>query len=336
MIRTIFVTISKQLLIASLLILIATAHVWALQKTYFVAQDGNDSNAGDAVTSPFKTIGKALSEVYGGKYGPEDAVTIRILNGTYSAQGARIAVGKSIPSVKIIGELSDGKRPVFTNGSRHQVWLILHAKDGQKLKLSIENLEITKYFSVLAVVGDRDSQSKGSEGILIKNNIFRSIGSRPGNSKDRISFGAIRMINSSKNRILNNQFIDIRNSTGCSAIHAIYLAHFSSNNEIRNNIFDGTCGASIKLRDRASNNVIADNKFINLEKVSAVQEWFCDKGARKACKKAAGECPSVNNTVRDNQYPTADKYLYLEVAGRNISRSWCNSDLYSRSRILAQ
>src|SRR5690606_31911451 len=101
MIRTILFTLTKQFFIASLLILVSTAHVWALQKTYFVAPAGNDSNAGDTTTSAFKTLSKALKEAYGGDYRTNDVVKIRILNGTYVAQGARITVGNSVPHVKI-------------------------------------------------------------------------------------------------------------------------------------------------------------------------------------------------------------------------------------------
>lgn len=305
--------------------------------TMYVSPEGNDSNPGLTADTAFRSISAALDRAYSGEFASDSIVAINILGGSYTGQSARIKFPVSAPEVRVTGEIKGSKRPVFQKGKPAQAWLSIYAKEGQDLKLSISNIEIRKYFSAIAIVGDRNNVDAGSRGLIVKNNIFREIGSQPDNSNGNISTGVIRLINSSNGQIINNKFISIRNSKGCDALHAIYLAHHSSANLIRGNTFDGTCGAAIKLRDRADNNHITRNTFANLENVSAVQEWFCDQGARKGCTKESGECPSVNNVAEQNSYPpNRSKNQNIEIAARTTPRSWCSEKQFSTIRVNAR
>lgn len=320
-----------------LILLIALIYIpsWAFATEYYISPTGDDTNSGTTRELAFKSIAKALDVVYDSNHSANDVITVHVLPGTYTGQYKGIVLGKSLPTVKIVGEIKNGLRPVFSNGGIHKEWITLYAKDGQKLNLTIENIEVKKYFSVLSVVGDRDSASRGNSELTLKNNVFRTIGSKQTNSKGRIAFGAIRLINSSNNKIIGNQFIDIRNSEVCGGLHAIYLAHFSSKNKIINNVFDGTCGAPIKFRDRANGNIVENNKFVNLENVPALQEWFCDRVANKDCKKPAGECPSILNVERNNQF-SVDSVPPIELMGRKVQRPWCSTKSFSGARIISQ
>ena len=308
---------------------------WVSANTLYVSPKGVDSNDGLKQSAALKTIGKALDIAYGGDYSANQTITIKVLDGVYNGQSKRVRLAAAVPSVNIIGEMKGSKRPIFSDGKKNQTWLTVYADQGQELKLTIANIELRKYFSAISIVGDRDNSSQGSHGLVLKNNIFRAIGSQPNNSsKDRISTGAIRLINSSDSLIVNNKFLSIRNSTGCSALHAIYLAHFSSNNTIRQNVFDDTCGAPIRLRDHANNNRVVNNTFTNLEEVSAVQEWFCDKGARRGCTKQLGECPSINNTAENNNYPqNRGRDQNIQIVGKTTPRSWCPPEQFKAPRI---
>ncbi len=303
----------------------------------YVSPTGNDSNDGAAET-PLRSLQKALDIAYA--QSADSNIDVRIGNGIYMGQSAIVNLKEDIPRVTIVGELKDGKRPIFAKGKKNRYWLRINANRGQETKLSIKNLEIRDYFAALLLFGNRDNIKMGNYGSHIENNIFRRIGSTPQTSTGALSTGVLILANSSKNIVINNQFLDIENATGCGALHALYIAHFSSKNKISNNLFKNTCGSPVKLRDRSNENLVSDNRFEEIIGVPSIQEWFCDKDFKKNyCTKKLGECPSTGNIIRNNAFMGSDDRgsasgNNVQIFGKDIPRSWCMKSQFSSPRFL--
>ncbi len=300
---------------------------------FFIAPSGSDNNDG-SVNNPFKSLQKALDMAYAIPDASAD-VEIRVKNGTYRGLQGIVTLPASVPKVSIIGEIKQGKRPVFTRGNKNRHWLRVNASHGQATKLSIKNLEIADYFSGILLWGNRDHIQTGNSGTQIENNVFRRIGSTAKTSNGLISTGVVVFVNSSNNLVKNNRFQDIKNETSCGGLHALYIAHFSSDNRITDNLFKDTCGSPIKFRDRSDNNVVSDNRFEEIINAPSIEEWFCDKDARKDCTKKLGECPSIGNQVNDNIFANEQKkpkQEIIKINGKNIPRSWCKQQQFVAPR----
>ena len=103
------------------------------------------------------------------------------------------------------------------------------------------------------------------------------------------------------NQIINNHFVDIINATSLNLLHAIYVAHLSSYNQILRNRFYNNTGDPVRVRDFSNYNQIIDNTFIKVGQYAGYTEWYCDHDARSDCTKSAPECPSWHNEFRDNE-----------------------------------
>ena len=66
----------------------------------------------------------------------------------------------------------------------------------------------------------------------------------------------------------------------CGSLHSIYVAHFSSGNRIISNTFEDACGSRCEVARPVQINRIEGNRFRAIQKAAAVEEWFCDAGAR--------------------------------------------------------
>ncbi len=146
--------------------------------------------------------------------------------------------------------------------------------------------------------GDRGSPNTSNSENVIRNDILRNIGQIAFPS-GKPSTAVIRLVNSKHNQIVNNRFINIQNLTGCSALHSIYMAHYSSNNLIEGNTFESGCGATVKARDASNSNIIRDNRFVG-QADTLFLDSYCDKDKREDCTKATAECPSWGNQVQNN------------------------------------
>ena len=194
--------------------------------------------------------------------------------------------------------IQSGVRPVFNGNGKGRSWLVLESASGTPSRLTVENIEVTNYVTAISLNGQRASISASNSENIIQNNIFRNIGqiSFP---EGKPSTAAVRLVNSRSNRIIQNKFINIRNNVGCGALHSIYIAHYSSDNLIEGNVFDGGCGATIKTRDASNSNVIRNNRFFD-QSEPVFLDSFCDKDSRDDCTKETSECPSWGNVFRDN------------------------------------
>lgn len=116
----------------------------------------------------------------------------------------------------------------------------------------------------------------------------------------RCGYAGIVLTESSDNRIVNNSFVNLRNSEN-SYIHAIYVTHKSSRNDFSRNTITGVSSDPIKVRD-ASNyntfdaNTFGANGFPRSEPPSAHYLEEVDT--------ATGQCSSYHNRFTNNDLGT--------------------------------
>ncbi len=300
----------------------------------YLSPNGDDTNDGTSPSHSVATLPYAIQLAQ--NHFRQNAHEVRILvqKGTYLAQSVAMNIDKGTGKLSITGESNDpASFPVFDGSGSATTWLTLKSSRGIDTGLTIQGLKITNYFTAISLEGNRDVSNLNNYGTIIRRNIFSNIGSIASIDANQDSTAAIRLVNSKNNLIENNFFKSIRNKKGCGALHSIYVAHFSSGNKIINNTFDDVCGSAIKLRDRSDNNLIQGNRFSHLENVPAIEEWFCDMGARKDCTKKLGECPSTENLQQGNLVLNSGSSPLISIVGNLAPRPWCTQDDFGRPRI---
>lgn len=317
-------------MVACLLVVASKLHAADL----YVSPNGSDLNDGLSLSSSVLTLSYAVSLAKQKIVGGEKTVNIFVQTGLFRSESISLDDDFAFSSLKIIGAASDQSSfPIFDGVGSSGTWLTLKSKSGIVLDLHVEGLVVRNYKTAISIEGNRDRPMVGVVGVVIRRNFFQNIGS---DDESPVSTAAIRLVNSSEGIIELNYFKGIRNKVSCGALHSIYLAHFSSRNQISNNVFDGVCGSVVKLRDRSSGNRILNNVFMRLDEVPAVEEWFCDKAVRKDCTKRMGECPSIENVVRGNLMFFSGSSPMYSVVGGDAPRSWCADKDFLTQRIVSE
>jgi len=303
---------------------------------FYLATNGDDGNDGQSIARPVATLKRAIELSRNKVKSEEDAVRIFVQPGTYVGQTIVLESSDTKGRLAIIGQ---GKKPdefpIFAGAGNIATWFTLRGSQGRDSGLTIEALKIRDYFTAVSLEGDRDDKRRGNAGTTIRRNVFQNIGS-VAVSENASSTAAIRLVNSHSNIIENNYFGRIRNRQDCGSLHAIYVAHFSSGNVISNNTFDDICGSVIKLRDRSNDNIIRNNRFAHLERVSAIEEWFCDMADRQDCTKKLGECPSTGNAADGNSISESVQPTMISINGNHERRPWCLAEDFEKERVVTR
>lgn len=306
----------------------------------YISMNGNDANDGKTQDTSVATLANAWSKATIQAKFDKKPVKISVLPGTYVGQFLQVSDNFPESKIRIIGVREKSKRPIFDGAGAVDTWLQLKQANGKKSNISVESLVITNYNTAISLEGNRDMPDLFNAGTVIKDNSFVKIGDAF--TTLQLSTAAIRLVNSKHNIIKNNYFGEIKNKydekyqKNCSGIHPLYLAHFSNENEISSNTFVNVCSAAIKFRDRSDKNKVVMNRFSKILPYGkltvgpAVEEWFCDKDARKDCTKKIGECPSTNNQLDRNDIgESTDKKLAVISSRTGESRSWCLKEDFS-------
>jgi hypothetical protein len=271
--------------------------------TIYVSPVGNDSNSGNAEAQAVATLNRAvrLAEAVPANAGK---VSIRIGGGHYVAQHFETAGNPNGVAIDISG--APDAPAVFDGNGEGGVWMTLVPRHGQPSNLTIENLEVTNYETAIDAKGDRNIAQDWAGGMTIHHNRFINIGDIAKNGAEP-STAAIRLVNSSRNTIVRNEFEHIRNRQSCDLLHGLYVAHHSTGNLIENNYFEDACGDAIRFRDESNSNTVRGNTFKDAWYHSPVSDWFCDKSKRNDCTKISGECPSIGNVLEKNKVIVSGK-----------------------------
>ena len=261
----------------------------------FLSPSGNDYNEGVTNAYPIKTLARAQQVLE--MHNPDQPIEVHIGQGVYFSQSVvwTYTNGHSITFTPI-NFTTD--RPVF-DGAGIDTWFKLSKADGAASSLKFRYIKVQNYNTAMSFNGNRNYVSNWNSGNGLYGMYFYRIGGRYSSSS--YSTAAVRFVNSRENSIVNTHFVDIlNNSAQASAIHAIYFAHYSSNNEVLRNRFLRVNGDPIKIRDESNYNYIADNRFYSSGKEAFYQGWYCNQSVRTDCTKVSGECPSIGNEFRNN------------------------------------
>ena len=270
----------------------------AVPTTLYMSPVGNDTNNGTTSVNAVKTLAR-IHEILM-QTNPTGPVEVRIRFGTYSGQKVEWTFFNGNP-ITFTPRDDQGPTPVF-DGNGSGTWFILKQSAGVDTQITFRKLQIQNYGGAISFEGNRDivDPSNGWNGSNeLDGMVIRSIGNKyyPANPP---STAAVRLLNSRNNLIRNSRFEDIENDPGhLSALHAIYVAHRSSNNLIENNIFTNISGDAVRIRDSSDYNQILTNTFTRVGK-AAYSEWFCDYTRGADCTATFRECPSFGNAFRYN------------------------------------
>lgn len=268
-------------------------------KTVYLSPSGADKNDGYSINSSVATLQRALDIATTGLAGNLKSVKVLVASGVYQNQTAVI---KKIPGgreIEIRPLDTEKNRPQFDGSGIGGTWLALSNSSGAATRLGVYGLEVVNYHTAISFNGNRDNTAKSNSENIVRNNVFRNIGqiSHPGSKP---ATAAIRLVNSDRNMIIRNKFITIRNIEKCALLHAIYIAHDSTDNTIEENIFEDSCGDAIRFRDASHNNTVKNNRFIDAWDKAPISDWYCESDKRNDCTKASGECPSLGNVLISN------------------------------------
>lgn len=265
----------------------------------YVSPDGKPGASGASPAEPADDIQAAVDEGLR-VAAPDEGLEIRVLPGTYVKQ--RLVLRSSAPGSGGVAIVSDGEkgRPVFDGAGFDGPWLTVAPEEGPTSKLTVSGLEIRGYATAITLNGSRDIDARSVTDVLIRNNIFRSIGQRK-KSQRAPSTAAVRLVNADRVQIINNRFEDVRNRWSCGLIHSIYLAHGSTDNRVEGNTFNDSCGDAIRFRDASGNNRVEGNTFIDAWAEAPISDWYCDTTIVKGCTKKTPECPSFGNVLIGNK-----------------------------------
>lgn len=262
----------------------------------YMLPSGNDQASGKTEMEAVKTLQVAVRRAIEADAQPGENRQVIVGAGSYSGQSVVI---KNLPSESPLTiSAKPGNSAIFDGGGKARTWLVLDSSSGKPSRLTVSGLEVTNYVTAISLNGDRGSTDSWNGQNTISGNTFRNIGqiAIPSGAPSQ---AVIRLVNSRENKIANNTFANIMNISGCSGLHAIYMAHYSSRNVIENNIFEKGCGATTKVRDASNSNTIRNNRFIE-QADTLFLDSYCDKDARDDCTKETAECPSWGNQLQNN------------------------------------
>lgn len=247
----------------------------------------------DSLQEALEVAYKAASAAGGGTY------RIQVESGLYIAQSVNLKAPPPNSVFEIVGLPGAEKRPIFDGRNRGETWFTLRAKSQNRSRFLFEGIEVRNYLTAMSFNGAREEPETHLGANTIRNMIFRNIGQRAA-SNPKPSTAAIRFVNSRGNVIENSKFLVVKNRRCDAGLHAIYLAHHSSDNKIIGNFFDKSCGSPIRIRDASNNNIAENNVFKDIQFTAVFDEWYCDKSKNKLCTKKGPECPSWNNRYLPN------------------------------------
>lgn len=266
----------------------------------YMSTYGNDINNGLDSNHAVITLNKVQEILFDSL--PDRDIEIHIRPGNYYNQ---IVSWTFTNGKKITFTAKDftKDRPIF-DGQGNETWFKLNTANGSNSNLNFRYIKVQNYKTGISFNGNRDNPSNGWNG---NNHLygmyFYNIGNKFTINK-KPSTAAVRMVNSQNNSVINCHFVNIENiDSGLAGLHALYIAHYSSHNEIYRNRYENICGVPIKVRDESNYNKIEDNNFIRTGDIAFYQCWYCDPATHlppDTCTKVGGECPSYGNEFRDN------------------------------------
>lgn len=276
------------LLIALLLIGVGTGDAMAARVLY-VATNGSDSNDGSSTSTPLATLQKANDKVDFA----QGHHTIYVRGGTYYGQRVRWSKHSDQNNVTIAAYKNENpKFDGIKNGVIQQHFLALVGGTNKRSNVTIRGLTIRNYRQWGIIIGLSGDWLGGN---VIEDNVFQNIGDRflppplQCSSTTR-GFAVIAIEQSGDNIVRNNIMVNAENCpANARFMHAVYLQHGGSNNQVYGNYVSITSGDPFKVRNGSSYNHFYDNYVTRSG----------DRAFLLSCSEA-GESSSWENVIENN------------------------------------
>lgn len=307
----------SMLLLATLL---GTANAMAApQVTLYMAANGSDSRDGQSPGTALQTLQRALDLAIQKATGATQGIVIQVGDGVYKNQ--EVVTSAHPDGIPITIQPADKAAPVFDGNSGGGTWFMLKNTSGRATNITITGMHVINYVSAVSFNGNRDDPGASNGHNVVRENVFEKIGSIA-SPDGKAGTAAVRMVNSDDNLITGNRFITIRNLDRCQGMHAIYIAHNSTNNRVEDNAFEDGCGQTIKVRDDSHDNAVVHNRFTRQEGNALMIDSFCNRKKTNECTKEGPECPSFGNIFEDNLWEqegsNPDLKIVNALQGNNI------------------
>lgn len=262
--------------------------------TIYVSPTGDDASAGRTPDRPVATIARAHALVL--ERAPTGDVSVLFEPGIYRQQSVdwsfRPARGHRVTFRP--REERGNRRPTFhacaADGSACVTRSFFRLDATGATNVTFDHLRFERYQGVLNFDGSETNERELNSGNQVLRCVFREIGQLWQPDEPPATY-AVRLQNSRNNVIAWNEFVSVKNGEGPELIHALYLAHGASHNEIHHNSFRGISGDAIKIRNRSNANHIHDNVATLTGEHALVNDWF---------ERSGGECPSWGTVVESN------------------------------------
>ena len=275
-------------------VLSGTASLEAAVLKLYMSPTGNDAWSGLSEVEAVGTLARVHAVLKA--LAPVDVVEVHIATGLYLGQTVQWTFCNGRPIT--FTPLNFGnQRPVF-DGQGADIWFGLSASAGADTNLRFRYLKVQNYNNAITFKGNRNDPNGWNGGNELYGMYFYRIGGRY--SRDGSSTSAVGFQNSRNNRVVNSHFINVENfDASAGAIHALYVAHYSSGNIIERNRFADINGDPVKTRDASNDNRVVSNEFYRTGRDAFYLDAFCE-ASRPDCTKRSPECPSVGNEFRYN------------------------------------
>lgn len=275
----------------------------AVDKYIYLSPSGDDRSSGFTSQESVFSLQHAFDVAMNLPGNKVASIVILADSGVYKKQKAVIKGAPDGVTIQVRPMNPKKPRPRFDGDGSGGTWLVINSSSGTPSNIGIYGLEIVNFETAISINGSRGDFSRSNGGNIIRNNVFNNIG-QISSEAAKPSTAVIRLVNSDGNMIVRNKFYNMRNRESCVLLHAIYVAHNSTDNLIEENVFEYGCGDAIRFRDESGNNVVRRNKFKDAWHKAPVSDWYCDGSSRDDCTKAEGECPSLDNLLIGNEIYT--------------------------------
>lgn len=270
----------------------------------YLAPDGDDGRDGLTEATAIRSLERAHELISNAALDRD--VEVRIGLGNYYAQKVEWTYTHPDHKISFVRWPADAtERPIFdgcisANGDcPGGTWFRLRHSGGEETNLVFHYIRVRNYGTAISLNGARNAEATSNGSNRIFGCYFEDIGNEF-NPALNPSTAAVRLVNSDDNEIINNHFVNVVNTTSGGLIHAIYAAHMSDRNQILRNRFKRSTGDPVRIRDFSNDNVINENRFIQVGVYGGYTDWYCDHDVRDDCTKVGPECPSWGNQFRDN------------------------------------
>jgi Right handed beta helix region len=290
----------------------------------FVRTDGDDRADGLTSATAVSTLQRAGNIAFAPPLRDAE-IRIEIDQGRYVGKGATWLVPEQFDGSVRVAAGAPGKASIFDGQHEAGQWLSVKSPWGKPLRLEISGLEVTNFLFGLLVEGDREKPDAWVSGVVVRKMVFSNIGQFRRDQPP--AYAAVTFANARNGRVTDTRFENLTSTTGCTGMHAIYLAHRSSGNVVARNTFkDVNCGFVVKTRDRSNENIFTDNHF-DTPKVNALFGDDLDscQVAGTCINPSRTECSSYGNTFVRNTISDATRASNVQLArvGREAATQVC-------------